>query len=417
MSRLLSELLQAEEPFFGMAIERLEQSSGHAGVDVRLSAEIIGKVHIKLRSLGLDPRDTTGAELYRALFNLVKKHDEFLAARIGIQDASDVAEVLGRVQEAASALDVPKKAWVLKQSVAKRLIKATPPKKVMKQLGYRSVDSLVKRERIGVIFGGMRFIESDEWMRAFVSKYKQLKPTDFELRNIEIITLSDPRWGSSAQSFVNRKRHNIAHIKETGTILLLPLPVKKLPGVTIVALPLVLYYINEIRLYGTFFKSQQVKAGFGSIVVDTINNDTGKHARVADQHVHWRVVHRHFGSGKREHPEIFEPHVEPEDLLWRQAEETLYRLEPALHFWYDVEYVSVMFDGKPVSFNLMDMAVSYINGLAYGDHSIHHMQGSLWNELYARYIGEQVIERQVLNQLGDTSLDPEIFAIGLKGEL
>ena len=415
MSRLLSELLAAEEPLFSMAIKQLEHASGNASVDVRLTAEIVGKVHIKMRSLGLDPRDTTGAELYRALYNLIKQHDHFLAKRIGGEDPEDVQKMLFRIRETVEALDVPKKAWLLKHSVAKRLIKATPPKKVMKQLGYRSIDSMIKREPMGEIYGAMRFVESQEWLDKFVAKYKVLKPTDFETRDIEIITFTSEKWGNTAAEFVRAKKHNITHLKELGVIMMLPMPLQRMSGITITALPLLLHYINEIRLYSSFFKSQQVRSNFSQILVDTLVADPGKHAAVAGQHIHWRVIHRHFGSSERDHPDIFEPHVEPEDLLWRKTEETLYRLEPALHFWYDIEYVGVVFDGRPISFNLMDMAVSYVNDLAYGSQSVHHLRDSIWNEIYLRYVGEKAIENQVLKQLNTETLEPDMVALGLRG--
>ena len=403
MSKVLSELLAAEEPLFGMAIKRLEQASGNTSVDVRLTAEIIGKVHMKMRALGLDPKDTTGSELYRALFNLVEKHDAFLAARIGCDDPKDVRAVLPRIRDLIEALDLPKNAWLLKASVAKRLIKAMPPKKVMKQLGYRSIDSMLKREPIAELYAGMRFLETTEWQNKFLQSYKSLKPTDFETRKIEVLLLDSEKWGASAHKFVGTTRHNITHLKEIGAVIILPFPVERLSGITITTLPLLLHYINEIRLYSSFFKMQQVHPNFSAILVETLITDPGNHVQIGGQHVHWRVIHKHFGKQDgNDHPDIFEPHVEPEDLIWRKAEETLYRLEPALHFWHDAEYVAVEFDGRPVSFNIMDVAVSYVNDLMYGQQSVHHFRESLWNEMYLRYMGEKALQAQVLQQLAKT---------------
>lgn len=415
MSRLLSELLMAEEPLFGMAIQRLEQASGNAGVDVRLTAEIVGKVHIKLRSLGLDPRDTTGRELYHALYALVRQHDQFLADRIGVRDSGDVAQVLQRVKETAEALDVPRKAWVLKPSSAKRLLKATPPKHVMKQLGYRSVDSMLKRESIGELFGALRFLESEQWLTKFVAKYKTLRPSDFESRAIEIVYYDPEKWGSVISDFSKRKRHNITHLKEMGVVAIMPLPMQRLPGLTIVALPTVLHYMNEIRLYSAFFKAQQVKPNFSEIIIDTLLSDPGKHVSVAGHHLHWRVIHRHFAREDREHPSLFEPHVEPDDLIWRKTEETLYRLEPALHFWYDIDYVGVRSEGGVVPLNLMDMAVNFVNQLGYGSQTCSQMQSALWNEIYLRYVGEQAVEKHILTQLDRDFVGPDIIAVGLHG--
>lgn len=413
MSRVLSELLNAEEPLFGLALKQLEQASGNTSVDVRLTAEIIGKVHMRMRALGLDPADTTGAELYAALIGLLHKHDDFLAQRIGCSDAETVDAILNRVKETVQALDVPKTAWVLKHSVAKRLLHATPPLHVMKQLKYRSVDSMIKREPTGILFAAMELMESREFTRKFKGAYAKLKPADFETRHIEVLYVDHGKWGAFAEQYVQNNRHNMIHIKETGTIVLMPVPLSRRQGVTITSLALVLHYINEIRLYSSFFKSQQIKPEFAQIVTETLLDDPGKHAAVGGQHVHWRVIHKHFGAPEREHPQIFEPHVEPEDLVWRKTEETLYRLEPALHFWHDMDYVGVQFQGRQVSFNLMDVAVSYLNGLPYGEQSVQYMRDSLWNEIYLRYMGEKTVEKQVLNQLNHEMIEPDILALDL----
>ncbi len=407
MTRILAELLQAEEPLFSMGLFRLEQASGGLSVDVRLTAEIASKIHQKMRALGLDPKDTTGKELYQALFNLVQLHDGFLAKRIGIKDPTNVHEALGHIKTTVDALDIPKRAWVIKHSVAKRLLKATPPKQVMKQLGYRSIDSFLKREDVAEIIGATRFLETEQWQQAFIQKYKKLRPTDFETRDIEIILLDPKRWGAATEQHVHKHRHNITHLKELGAVIVLPMPITHMPGVTITVLPTLIYYINEIRLYSAFFKMNQVRGDFSELFVTTLIDDPTDHAHLAGQPIHWRVIQRHFGRvDANDHPEIFQPHIQPEDLDWRKAEEVLFKLEPALHFWHDVDYVGLAHGDRPISFNLLDMAVSYVNNLPYGKQAIYHLQDSLRNELYTRYMGHPILEQQILKQLDNDGLDP-----------
>ncbi len=63
MSKILSELLGATEPMFSLALKQLEAESGNPSADIRLTAEITGKLRLKTQELGLDPDDTTGKEL------------------------------------------------------------------------------------------------------------------------------------------------------------------------------------------------------------------------------------------------------------------------------------------------------------------------------------------------------------------
>lgn len=395
---------------FSMAIKQLELATGDQSTDIRLTAEIMGKTHLKMRELGLDPRDTTGKELYQTLLSLVKRHDEYLVRQIGGTDSSDVYDLLPRIHKAVTELQLPKKVWVLKTSVARRLLKATPPRRVMRHLGYKSVDSMIKREPIHELFASLRFAEDPDWLNNFLGKYKKLKPTDFETREIQVILLDDKKWGPLTKEFVHKKRHNLTHLKELGVIVMLPMPIRRMHGITITALPLLLHYYNELRLYSSYFKLQQVKANFGEVVSDTLIADPGQHAVMAGQTVHWRVIQRYFGKLENEyHPEMFEPHVQPEDLHWRKAEEVLYRLEPALHFWHDMDYVAVMHANRPISFNLMDAAICYVNDLSYADRAVYHFRESLWNEVFIRYLGQKTLEAQVLKQLDNEMIAPELL--------
>jgi hypothetical protein len=134
-----------------------------------------------------------------------------------------------------------------------------------------------------------------------------------------------------------------------------------------------------------------------------LSEPTVSHARLAGQPIHWRVVHRYYGTQHQdEHPEIFQPHVQPEDMAYRKAEHTLFRLEPALHFWQDTDYVALpQAEGEAVSFNLMDVAVNLVNRLPYEHRVAYHNREAIWNELHSRYLGQRALERHLLQQLDD----------------
>ena len=415
MSRLISELLGATEPMFTMAVNQLEQASGKPGVDVRLTAEIIGQVYQKTADLHLDPKDTTGKELYSALLQKFKKDDQHFAQLIG-GHADDVQTLLPKMKILAESVKIPRTCWVLKKSVAKEFLKQSPPPNIMKMLNYRSIDSMLKNENIFEIYGALRFAESPDWLNKFDAKYTTIKPSDFEERQIEIVLMPADRWADIAEPFVHKKRHNITHLKELGIILMLPVKLSKIPGITMTVMPLLFHYTNEIRLYSAFFKLQQVKPDFAKIVIETLIADPPSAAVMAGQKIHWRVIQRYFGKLENEyHPEIFEPHVQPEDLHWRKAENILYEIDPNLGWWRDLDYVGIMHSGRPVTFNLMDIALSYSNSTAYNKRAIFHFREALWNEIFMRYMGEKTLEHQVLGQLNNSMIAPETIHASIKG--
>ena len=416
MSRLLSDLLGATEPMFSLAIRQLEEVSGASGADIRLSAEIIGQVQLKTKQLGLDPNDTTGKELYYALMEHVRKNDIHLMHAIGGKDGDSPSQLMPLMKKAAESVKLNRKCWVLKKSIAKEFLKKTPPPTIMKLLGYKSIDSMLKNENIFEIYGALRFAEGPEWLNNFDAQYKTISPSDFEQRNIEIVEMPADRWGEITKPFIHKKRHNITHLKELGVILMLPITLDSMPGITITVMPLLFHYINEIRLYSAFFKLQQVKPDFAQIVIDTLIADPGEAAIMAGQKIHWRVIQRYFGKLESEyHPEIFEPHVQPEDLHWRKAEHILYDIDPELAWWKDLDYVGVMHQGRPVSLNLLDIAVSYSTQTPYKERAVYHFRESLWNEVFERYMGHKVLEDQVLKQLDNNLIAPETIHKSLIG--
>ena len=184
-----------------------------------------------------------------------------------------------------------------------------------------------------------------------------------------------------------------------GVVAILPLPIANFPGITIVLLPTLLFYINEIRTYSTYFKHHQMRSDFGHVLVDAIRDDSARKIMMAGQHFHWRVIHHHYGSKDVDRPEFFEPHILPEDLFWRKSEEILFRIEPALYFWQGLDCVGQLVGQKPISFNLMDVATGFVNNTKYEDRYFTHMRDSIWNELLLRYLKYPSLDSQVRLQI------------------
>ncbi len=391
-------------------LSQLEEISHKQGVDVALIADIRQSSMQAIQKMQLDARDTTGEELYHALLATVGRHDEIFTTKIGANYNMPAEKILAQMCATIKKVQGLQRVWVVKKCVAKELICKNPPRAVMKALGYRSVKSMLKRENIAQIYGAMRFVESPQWLEKFNATYSSLMPSDFETRNIEVVTMPTDPWQDLAAPFIVMKRHNVTHLKELGVVLLLPRKEKYTPGTILWDFALLLHYINEIKLYSSFFKMQQVKSGFGQIVADTLIADPPIQDVFAGQHIHWRVIQRYFGKlDEKHHPEIFEPHVQPEDLHWRTAEETLCKIDPAFKFWQGLDFVGVMHDGRPVSLNMLDVLAAYANNVSYGDRIVYHFRESLWNEIFARYMGQDLLKNQVLAKLNNDMIAPEVL--------
>lgn len=407
---MLSRLLEAKQPVFDMTIKQLEEQTGNQSIDAQLVAEILETAHQKMRQLKLDPADTNGQELYKMLINTVKEHDEHLARQIGGSDPTSLRDMTPKILQCIQAVDMPRQGWFLKDEVARDLLLQMPPKNVMQRLGYPSAKTMLTNENLYEIYGALRFAEESDWLNEYNRQYESLTQEDFQTRDIQVVQYDADKWGDIAAGFIKKKLHNITHLKELGVIMTMPVSSDApMPGVTLKVMPLILHYFNEIRLYSSFFKLMKDKKNFGEIFVNTLIADPSPVAVTQTDHVHWRVLQRYFGKLKdEEHPEMFEPHVQPEDLHWRKAEEVLYEIDPDLEFWHDLDFIGLfMNDEEPITFNLMDVSLSYSNQLSFEDRYLYHFRESLWNEIFVRYLGQKNLEDRVLKRLDNALIAPE----------
>ncbi len=409
MSKFLRDLLDAEEPLFSLSIKDLEKASGRQGVDAKLIGDITSETHESMRSLGLDHANTTGKEFYHALLARIANDNERVTKIVGGSDSDDVRHIVPFLVAAANKVDFNRKVFVLKHDKAKELLRQMPPRKLMERLGYNDIEDLFNGENFSEMYTALRFSEGPEWLNKYDELFKTVTANDYEERDIEIVVMDHDKYVDLAEHFVEKKLHNVTHTKELGVIVVVPMHVERMKGLTLKTLPLLFHYMNEVKLYSTFFKlkSKSTKH-FGQTVMETLIADPGKAAQMSGSHVHWRVIQRYFGKLKDEsHMEAFEPHVQPEDLHWRRAEELLYQIDPEMKFWKDRDWVGMNFDSRPVTLNFVDVALSYSNDISYEDRYVYHFRESLWNELFSRYMGMANLEHQILRQLDNDMIAPE----------
>lgn len=398
MTRFLSEALGAVEPVFSKSIQQLEHAAGRPGTDIRLTADIIQKTRAKIMQLGLDPADTTGPELYHALQRRLEQDEQTVRKALGIAGDASPDEV---VAKAVQFLDKQpgNSVFVLKASVAKRLLKKKPPKTVMKRLGYRSVDSMLKHEPAVQLYIAALICEPGSWHRAFRDQYTKLTPSDFEIKTISLVRPKGKNWQQLATEYVDEAHHNILNFPELGAVVVLPIG-QQVNGLAITTILLVCDEMNKIRSHSSYAKLQQVKPDFGKIIQRSSVAEPYTAAYLADRPVPWRMIQRYYAQfADAYHPEIFEPHVQPDDLGWINGEDVLAALDPSLNFWQGTAHLGLVHDGTIVSCNALDVALGYCNKLSFADRIVHFVRDNLWHELMMHYLHQENLEIAVRQQL------------------
>ena len=398
MSRMLAELLGVGEISFHLNIEQLEKASGRPSADIRLTTEIIQNTKRKIKGLGLDPDDTTPRELYEMLVERLRGDNDRLESALIHQKENN--KITSRsLAQTLEALSIPKNCFAIKHSVAKKILKKVPPTLTLKQLGYRSLDSLLKRESATAVFLSAKLIESPNWQRKVAEQYKHLKPSDFETRKIEIYSPKTQRWEQLSSELSKKERSTVAICKELGGLIILPLPLD-MPGSTLATLALSLYAINDIRIHSAFSKLQLVKPNFGEIIANTMVGDVKALALVAGLPLPWHIIQKHYSRLSHSYPlELFEPHIYKEDLQLIGVEEVLSYLEPTLDFWQGTNYLGFSDKGQAVSLNLTDVAINSCNKFVFDQRITTYFREELWAELILKYLQQAELEQTLVQQL------------------
>jgi hypothetical protein len=405
MTRILSELLRAEEPHFRLQLHQLERVSGHKNVDIRLTVEVVQAAKQKIKQLGLDPEDTTTEELYHVLLARVSADDKRLERALRTRAATHISAEADLMAGMAHALQAEAEHIVgfsIKPAALKRLLKNHPAKRLMKRLGYRSADAMLRNETPAVLVAAAYSVESLAWRKTWLDSYKQLRPADFESRRPQIMALSGKRWEGLAAALMAEKAHTVLSLPELGSVILLPLPAEqeRPSGMVIASVAIALQELNEIAAAANYLRASQVHKDFAARVQVAATGRVQLHTPLMAQALPWRLVERYFATTKSAITEdVFGPYIQAADFTWHDIEARLSKLCPSMAFWEGTSYVTFLHEGHAVSCNVLDAAVSACNRLHYTKRSQHHARQALWNELTLRYLDHESVERAVASVL------------------
>ncbi len=220
------------------------------------------------------------------------------------------------------------------------------------------------------------------------------------------IKILDAKWLAVADKFLEKKYHNVSHLKEYGVIFVIPLPIDT-PGETLRMFTLMLHYLHEVPFYSALFKKFMSDADFVEKFKSLLRGDVSD-AKAGDSgETTWRVIQRYLAKDDENDFRLKEPHVNPEAEHWFRAEEDLGRLsrmlnqkEDGLHlgYWTGLDHVGDFFmdkDGKEqlVSFDLIDLIMSLVKKgqIKY----LYHQEEALWNKIFSEYMGREQMNRMI----------------------
>lgn len=393
MSKSLAKLMGESESATASFILGLEKISGHPAADVHLALEIDKVASARLHQLGLDPADTTAQELYQTLLSRFEADEKRFARSLGGSSRHSHNELLPLILNCLSKLEMPRSSMALKPSSAKEILKSNPPKKLMKYLNYRTVDSLLKRESPQEILAAAPYSESEAWSKRFLKECSKLTPKNFAAKPIDIVSMDDSRWGN-----LPKRGAIVGYAAYAGVVAVWP---AKLPRTHALALTiLILQAVQSVRAVGSWLEFNLVGSDFKSAVESAINGQTKPVASIGNQPVAWESLIYHYGQGRITHlPVQFEGRLTPSDLSLCIPEAVLCKVDSGLRWWLGLNYVGMQIGDKIISFNLTDVAVNFANQKTCPNASATWLHRSVRDELISRYMVNPWTEESLLGQV------------------
>ena len=403
----IAKILRTNPDTLNALVGAMERITSKKGVLEDILIENETNIKKALGILGITPR--SAEEIARAFEDLLESNDRLLFYILGKPNLSRSLQAKTLIEKAHEAVGGEMKGLFLKKEKAREFLTKTPPPAIMRGFGYNTVRELLENERLEEVFAALRFIETRDWMnKIFVQNYNTLTPQDFEERPIEVFLLQE-KWLLLAQKFLEKKYHNVSHLKELGVIFIIPI-ILETPGETLRLFSLVLHYLYEVPFYARLISDYtKHPENFSSKFISLIRGDVGEaSSQFADSLARWLIVQRYLAKDDEDDLRLFLPHVNPEAIHWRKAQLALARFGAknpglALGMFTELDYAGDFFPSQKVgellvSFDLVDNVMSLIKRESMIKYLYHH-QEALWNRIFTGFMGEERMEELILENL------------------
>jgi len=397
----LAKLLGTNQEKLSNLVDEMSEFTGKKDVPENLLAEISQERQAALNQLGLK-EDSSRAEVLAALSGRVELLEEEAKNLLGepkMHDHEFIRSLFLRAWEIAK----PKSGFFLKEEKAKELFLKNPPKNILAQLKYQSVDELLAKEDLYEVFSALRFLEERKWQNEFFfAPLEDLTPDDFEEREPVLRILDPKKWGSEARSFTKKKFHNTTHLKELGVLIVIP--VDYTDGALSRLFSMMFHYLNELSFYANYFKLiAKDPETFAKKLASALRGDVREEAPAVENISSWVIMQRYLAKENPADPRLLVPHISPEALHWSRASTNLASLAeeaPGLSFWKGKAHLCGFFDEKLTSFNFEDNVFSLAAGPDTPQYT-YHVREALWNKFFTAWFDrEDVLETLMIEDFG-----------------
>jgi hypothetical protein len=386
MSRFISDIIGAPEPHFTNSLQSLEAMTAKAGHDARLIAELAGMKRDILQHIKLDHQDTTPDELYFTLRQHIVDLNERLEEQLNLSKTSSPDEVARAVVSFIDSMEIKRDVFAIKHVSVKQFLRQYPPKRLLRILGLKSIDSVLKRTNSLELLGLALRVEKQEWHKKYQAYLRKCDIANFDVQKSAIFVVNRTRSKKLIQSGHRASEFVIAN-PESGSLVMLT--AHKRFRLDVLALTLTcLHALYDLQVYSAYYRYRATSKNFADEVLKVATHGLPRDSK--NTHIGWRALVKHFNT----HPESFEsfeqPYLAHEDTI---VDSPINRVLESMgeKQWPVYSYGFAVFGPTVISLHPLDIVVNTINNFDH-PHAVHVYGGrELGDELISRYLQHPVV--------------------------
>lgn len=378
-SRVISGIFNAKEPQFSHRISDLERLSGSNSQDIRIFVDTIHHFKNLSKLLDLDHEDTTPSELYYSLIVQSKNDSKKLAERLGIKPSDTPVQAASKCADYLEKRTSWRKFWCVKQSILKKQLKSNQPRKTIKVLGFRSIDSLLKREPVIQTLILAKLIEGPTWLRNYIDQAGGMTNSDFDEQQINIRVISPDRLARLRKNQIDLKR--IVYSSEESSDIVIAPANRRFDGDVIFYFDTIINHINGIISRSAFYRYKGLRPDFFS-TLKSIRENGFKKISFINWPIRWSaVMHSIQQHGNRGLADRLDLNVPAHDLFGLSTEKEMQRFG----LW-EKGLVYNDKNGAIVSTHLSDAIINAVNNNNFENSYNEFGKNRLYDELFSRYL-------------------------------
>lgn len=409
----IAKLLRTSERVILNLERKMEKVSSKKDVIKKIVQENEYQIKQRLVELGFGLKrglfNTRAEKVYEALIKKTEETDEALFEHFHQPDFSMTAGCRSLIN-ATKELTGDLAGFYLKEDKARELLQLNPPRQIMASLSYGSdLKKMLAKEDIFEIFSALRFVEDSRWLNdVFFKPYGHLKEGDFEERKIKVMVLPE-KWTGIGQKFLGKKLHHMSHLKELGVVFVIPVA-KHVPGETLYLFFMTLHYTYEVDWHSRLFKMYSQGPNFAPKMIKALKVAVSGHPLPNKRKASWRIIAKYLAKDDPNDPRLAEPHISPEAWHYTRtalAIQKFARRFPnlGLDFWQDLDVTGDYFPSNSskkrtlISFDLFDNGISLLQRIGFESKYLYHQQEALWNRIFTEYMGEEKLDKVMMENL------------------